>query len=412
MKKFTSIILFTLLALTISQQPAKADEICTPTWVDPPGYFDMICEGGGGGEDPPAPDPEPCVPGTTHMTAYAPSPEGEPGMCYLVEWIVDNCTGYAYGYSYNYADSMECGTPPEAVNPCETFEVGGGGITCGGSFDYDFYIEAIVGFPVIYLDLRPFPATLVRWPTAARCGGLTAGTGEGHLNYVGIGGGDPSDPEVGDWRDLTLSLTMQPAGALQLTLPLIGTLALPPTSDIAEPITFQWEVPSHPAAGGGPLAGEIAGLDELPADIPVFVGSARSPYRLLWAFTYEERVVDHEDICVVGLSEDGIYECKTNAGMSYNDGHWEQTPVYEWKERSRNGEVLPWMVAGLPEFLAADLNNDGSPDAYWNYNVTIRRMNDNNRIDDNQWARSWNWGGLVYWAVREGQGQIGWPGLP
>ena len=56
------------------------------------------------------------------------------------------------------------------------------------------------------------------------------------------------------------------------------------------------------------------------------------------------------------------------------------------------------------------VNGDGAPDAYWDNNLTLRRMDDNNRADNPRYARSWNWGGLIYWAVREGQGQIGWPG--
>jgi hypothetical protein len=36
-------------------------------------------------------------------------------------------------------------------------------------------------------------------------------------------------------------------------------------------------------------------------------------------------------------------------------------------------------------------------------------MDEANQVDNPAWAASWNWGGAVYWAVREGQGQIGWP---
>lgn len=43
-------------------------------------------------------------------------------------------------------------------------------------------------------------------------------------------------------------------------------------------------------------------------------------------------------------------------------------------------------------------------------NSKISRMDDNNRVDNPAYRRSWNWGGVIYWAVREGQGQIGWPG--
>ena len=58
----------------------------------------------------------------------------------------------------------------------------------------------------------------------------------------------------------------------------------------------------------------------------------------------------------------------------------------------------------------ADINNDGTPDAYWDTNLTLRRMDDAGSISNPQYQRSWNWGGIIYWAVREGQGQIGWPG--
>jgi hypothetical protein len=55
------------------------------------------------------------------------------------------------------------------------------------------------------------------------------------------------------------------------------------------------------------------------------------------------------------------------------------------------------------------VRNGVTPDAYWNTQVTVRRMDDNNQIDNPAWQASWSWGGVVYWAVREGQGQVGWP---
>ena len=67
------------------------------------------------------------------------------------------------------------------------------------------------------------------------------------------------------------------------------------------------------------------------------------------------------------------------------------------------------MVEDLPPELAADLNGDGIADVYWNRNLTVRRMDPAGRVDNPVWAASWNWGGAVYWGVREGQGQIGWP---
>jgi hypothetical protein len=67
------------------------------------------------------------------------------------------------------------------------------------------------------------------------------------------------------------------------------------------------------------------------------------------------------------------------------------------------------MVVGLPPGMGADLDGDGSQDAYWNRRVTIRRMDNGGAVSGGTWAGTWTWGGVVYWAVREGQGQIGWP---
>jgi hypothetical protein len=67
-------------------------------------------------------------------------------------------------------------------------------------------------------------------------------------------------------------------------------------------------------------------------------------------------------------------------------------------------------VQNLPASVMADLNNDGTPDAYWDNNLTLRRMDDAGSVTNPRYQHSWNWGGTIYWAVREGQGQIGWPG--
>ena len=64
----------------------------------------------------------------------------------------------------------------------------------------------------------------------------------------------------------------------------------------------------------------------------------------------------------------------------------------------------------MPASVGADLNGDGMADAYWDHNLTLRRMDAANRVDNPTYRHSWNWGGLIYWGVREGQGQIGWPG--
>jgi len=311
---------------------------------------------------------------------------------------------------YSEADDLMCiKKGPEVVcvpyqsgsssseHPCETFSMSGGGVVCSNT---DWYIDARVSFPDTYLDLRPYPATLVRWPTAARCGGQPSNSGSGTYPYVAYGGGSPGNPQPGDWRNLRLTLTLNPAGPMFFSMPHIGTLILEPVGPGGNPEIFHWEVPSHPAAGGGPLAGSV-GLGELPADMPLFAGEAKSPYRLFWRFTYEEAVAITE--CVSGPGADGGYDCDGGTG------HTEIVGI-EWVGRSMGGEIQPEDVPGVPESMKADLNLDGDPNAFWNRNVILRRMNDGNGISGS-WAASYNFGGgMVYWGVREGQGQIGWPG--
>ena len=217
------------------------------------------------------------------------------------------------------------------------------------------------------------------------------------MNYIPNGGGSPSHPQVGDWQNLRLILTLRPAGPMFVTLPLIGDLML---SNGASQ-TIQWEVPSHPAVGASTLAGSVSGLDELPGDMSLFVGNGRAPYKLFWELRYQE----YEAIegCLTGPNGNGNYNCGGGTGHRGITG-------YEWKTHSSGGEIPPSAVANLPAARMADINNDGTPDAYWDTNLTLRRMDDNNRVDSPRYQRSWNWGGIIYWAVREGQGQIGWPG--
>ncbi|MBK7320876.1 hypothetical protein [Candidatus Villigracilis affinis] len=78
-----------------------------------------------------------------------------------------------------------------------------------------------------------------------RCpnGGMPESSGSGGVNYIPNGGGSPSHPQVGDWQNLRLTLTLRPAGPMFVTLPLIGDLML--ANGASQ--TIQWEVPSHPA---------------------------------------------------------------------------------------------------------------------------------------------------------------------
>ena len=393
--------MFLLLAISFfSTRSALAD--------DPPQCRELpdgsiLCEASGGDEPP---GTGTCVPGT-HLEIRPRPVVGSPGFCYLEAMVVDNCTGEPVGSSWGGGVGY-CqlpGPPAPVQNPCVLFQIGPGGITCGT----EWLVSASVGYPETTLDLRPYPASLVRWPTAARCSALPPAAGSGTLAYYSPAGGSPSDPRPGDWRDLTLTLTLAPAGPMFFSLPQIGELVLPPVGDDGAPFLFQWERPSHPAAGGSVLAGAIPGLAELPDDIPLFVGQARSPYRLFWRLSYEEYVEKEQEECVAGPNSDGVFECKTDSQQTVNNGHIEIVNSFEWEAHEQGGEVEPSMVQGLSPQLAADLDRNGTPDAFWNTNVTIRRMDEAGRVDNPEWAASWNWGGVVYWAVREAQGQIGWP---
>lgn len=146
-------------------------------------------------------------------------------------------------------------------------------------------------------------------------------------------------------------LTLRPAGLMFVTLPHIGNLMLPDQGATGSPTIIQWEVPSHPAVGAGPLAGSISGLDELPADMPVFVGKGRAPYKLFW----EVRYYGYEAIreCVEGPSGNGNYNCGGGTGHREIVG-------YEWKRHSRGGELPPSAVQNLPGAIAADISKDGT----------------------------------------------------
>ena len=397
------LIAATFVAALSAVYIVRAQENCQ-SWYDPiTGSLVTVCFGEEG-EQPPSSD---CIPGS-HLAFIVLEVNGD-GTCTGVPVYIDNCTGEMLAYASEQPGEFACNLPSEE-NPCLVFQAGPGGITCSTQW----LVSASVGFPETFLDVRPYPASLVRWPTAARCSALPAASGSGSLAYYSPSGGSGSDPLPGDWRDLTLTLDLAPAGPMFVSLPHIGELTLPPIGEDGLPFIFQWEVPSHPDAGATALAGEVPGLaglpeEVMPADMPLFVGQGRSPYRLFWSLNYEEYLEKRRDVCEAGPNEAGVFECRTDAQLPAADGHWETVTYYEWEAQRRGGEVQPAMVRGLPEDLAADLNRDGTPDAYWNRNLTLRRMDEVGRVDDPQWAASWNWGGSVYWAVREAQGQVGYP---
>lgn len=345
--------------------------------------------GGGGGNE-----GGECTPGD-HLEYQVLDYDADAGTCRMSPIWVDNCTGQILETAGDTVDRPCEMEQPQAEHPCDEFTVTSGGISCE-AFEWD--VRANVRFPEIYLDVRPYPATLVRWPTAIRNGGLGESSGMGIKDYIPYGGGSPGNPQEGDWQDLRLILTLRPAGLMSVTLPHIGNFLLPSQGS---PMIFEWEVPSHPAVGGGPLAGSIAGLEELPGDMPLFVGNGRAPYRLYWELRYFEYKSIKE--CVSGPGGNGRYNCGGDTGHREIVG-------YEWRRQSSGGEIPPTAVQGLPASVMADLNNDGTPDAYWDNNLTLRRMDDSGSVNNPRYQRSWNWGGTIYWAVREGQGQIGWPG--
>jgi hypothetical protein len=393
--------LFLLLIILLSVQPssvmAQSDPSCS---YQPDGS--IICTTGGGDDGGGDGDGEgnnddggTCTPGD-HLSYLVHEYNAEEGTCRASPVWIDNCTGQILETAGDTVDDLPCeineNNPPQ--HPCTSFSVTAGGITCANS---GWNVSARVTFPEIYLDVRPYPATLVRWPTVVRNGGMPDSSGSGGVNYIPNGGGSPSHPQVGDWQNLRLTLTLQPAGPMFVTLPLIGDLML--ANGASQ--TIQWEVPSHPAVGATTLAGSVSGLDELPGDMPLFVGNGRAPYKLFWELRYQE----YEAIegCLAGPNGNGNYNCGGGTGHRGITG-------YEWKTHSSGGEIPPSAVANLPAARMADINNDGTSDAYWDTNLTLRRMDDAGSISNPQYQRSWNWGGIIYWAVREGQGQIGWPG--
>ena len=397
-------ILFLSLLILISVQPLSVLAQSAPSCSYQPDGS-IVCttgggneggggEEGGGGNNNNNNGGGVCTPGN-QLAFQVVEHYAENSTCKVFPIRVDNCTGQVL-HIIEQPAVMPCempnANPPK--HPCTSFSVTAGGITCTNS---GWKITARVTFPEIYLDVRPYPATLVRWPTLVRNGGMPESSGSGGVNYVPNGGGSPGNPQVGDWQDLRLILTLRPAGSMFVTLPLIGDLML--ANGASQ--TIQWEVPSHPAVGATTLAGSVNGLDELPGDMPLFVGNGRAPYKLFWELRYQE----YEAIegCLPGPNGRGNYNCGGGTGHRGITG-------YEWRNRSSGGEIPPSAVANLPAGRMADINNDGTPDAYWDTNLTLRRMDDAGSISNPQYHRSWNWGGIIYWAVREGQGQIGWPG--
>lgn len=413
-KRMIPPVIFITALLGLSAVVVHAEEVCETYWDPVNQAWVTVCSGSGGGSSGGGAGGSgggggaggSCTPGTTTVSTVI---IGGAGLCEVWEIRHDVCTGQViFANLVNVIEGGVCtvagpdpGPEPED-HPCTVLTVSAGGVYCLADWGSNWVVDAGVAFPAAYLDLRPYPATLVGWPGAARNGGTPDARGSGRLDYIPFGGGTEDAPALGDWDNLRLTLTLKPASPVMFfSMQTIGTLALPEIGEAGLPQVVSFERPSHPDAGAHVTAGSI-GLGELPQDLPVFSGSAVTAYRLFWRLAYQKYVRD----CDSGPDpSSGRLTCKTNRNAATNDGHWR----YHWENRGKGGEITPQMVVGLPRSLAADLNGDGSQDAFWNRKVTVRRMDENNRVDNPVWAGSWSWGGQVYWAVREGQGQIAWP---
>jgi len=296
---------------------------------------------------------------------------------------------------------------PPPPNPCDEFTVGSGGVTCTSDFvdsssfpGSEWQLTVHAPWPGAEIHTRPYPVTLVNWDTVMRVAGLGTSSRAGHLGYAAWGGGSPSAPAAGDWRDVTLRLEIRPvADWADVFLENIGLIRM----RIGELHTFQWNLPSHPAAGGGPLSGQVGQLEELEPDVPLYTNWTRAPYMVYCTISYYE----WESRCVNGPDDDGSTNCRRDSNGNFT-GHRE----WGWRRHSQTTAITPQMaINDVPASMLADLNGDGTPDAYWGRLSFIRRMDDAGNVNNPEWAHSYSWGAWWYWAVREGQGQIGWPGV-
>ena len=336
-------------------------------------------------------------------------------MCTIVSQYVDTCTGGSLDAPTGPIASddgqfhvTDCPTswviPP---NPCDEFTVSGGGVTCvtdfvdEGSDGSSWELRAHAGWPGIELHTRPFPVTLVDWDSVLRVAGLGSSSGSGRLAYAPWGGGTEANPAAGDWKDVVLRLEIRPvADWAEVFLENIGLLRL----QIGHLYTFQWNLPSHPAAGGGPLSGQVGQLEELEPDVPLYSNWSRAPFMVYCSLEYYE----WKSTCVGGPDDNGSTNCRRNSNGEFT-GHRE----WGWKRHSQTIPIPPTAAnVDAPASLLADLNGDGVPDAYWGRLSFVRRMDDAGSVTNPQWAHSYSWGPWWYWAVREAQGQIGWPGVP
>lgn len=338
------------------------------------------------------------------------------GLCTTVTGMVDPCTGAAVGtvgpeqddngnITARACEAPGTSTPP---NPCDEFIVTSSGVTCTSDFvdnhpfpGSEWQLTVHTPFPGAEIHTRPYPVTLVNWDTVMRVMGLGSASKTGHLSYAAWGGGSESSPASGDWRDVSLRLEIKPvADWAEVFLENIGLIRM----RLGELHTFQWNLPSHPAAGGGPLSGQVGQLEELEPDVPLYTNWTRAPYMVYCTISYYE----WKSTCVGGAGDNGQFNCRKDSNGNFT-GHRE----WGWKRYSKTTAITPEMAINqVPAGMLADLKGDGRPDGYWGRLSFIRRMDDTGNVNNPEWAHSYSWGPVWYWAVREGQGQIGWPGIP
>lgn len=80
---------------------------------------------------------------------------------------------------------MPCDMPntTSSQHPNTSFYVIAVGITYANS---GWTVSACVNFPEIYLDVCPYPTTLVCWPTFVLNGGLPESSGSGSADYMAV----------------------------------------------------------------------------------------------------------------------------------------------------------------------------------------------------------------------------------
>lgn len=337
-------------------------------------------------------------------------------MCVSATTQIDSCTGEIVGDSFDlggFGNYSVSGCPTSNTttieHPCDEFVVSGGGVTCVSdltdSSSYpgsSFSLHAHAPWPGIEIHARPFPVTLVDWDSVMRVVGNGSSSGSDSLGYAPWGGGNQSNPAPGDWSNVRLRLDIKPVTDwADVFLENIGLIRMP----IGRLHTFQWNLPSHPAAGGNDLSGVVGQLEELEPDVPLYANWTRAPYMVYCTLDYYE----WGSSCVDGPDDGGTTNCRWSESLGAYTGHRE----WGWEHNSQTVPIPPTAArVDLPPSRLADLNGDGVPDAYWGGTSTVRRMDDAGRVDNPEWAHTYSWGYWWYWGVREAQGQIGWPGIP